>query len=556
MAKAIAIVVTDLERNRLGGPSHAARELAGRPVLAHTAARAANIEQVDRVVVVCPKGQEEAASALLGKTEAVVFGHEDGIDDPFTPMRRAARKWAIGSWRGGLGGATCYDELLGSKAIAAAMKEHAADAAVLLGGDWPLHDPALSSAVLELHLKHPQAMQMVFNQSPPGLSGIVVGRELAEQFAATPGSGIGALMAYHPRRPQADPIGKDFCIQIPPQVRNCGRRFIYDIACARRLLEAVAAELGAKLDDADAASLVAAVAKIDENQPDEVRGLPRQVSLELTPRRLASGPLVPQSFVRLDRPDMPTETALRVIEQLEELPGALLTLGGLGDALLHEGWAEVVSAAAEAGILGICIETDLLVEQDVLAKLLDLPVDVVSVRLNADNAATYAKVMGCQRFEEVHRNVVWLLNERNRRAGEGKGRMGVPWIVPRLVKTPDTLADVEGFFDRWTYFAGWAVIEGPPPGRGPSGDLRPDVSVLQMAPPRRRPCRQLARRITIHSDGQVALCDQDWLGTSPVGDVSALPQTLKQLHAAAAKHDAGQWDQLPLCGGCREWHRP
>lgn len=555
MAKAIAIVVTDLQRNRLGGPSQVANLLAGRPVLARTVTRAGAIAQVEGVVVVCPKGQEAAIGALIEGTKAAIFGHEGGIDDALTPMRRSARKWAMGGWRGGLGGATCYDELLGSKAIAAAMKEHAADAAVLLGGDWPLHDPALSSAALELHLKHPQAMQMVFNQAPPGISGVALGRELADQFAATLGGGIGTLMAYHPRKPQADPIGKDICVQVPAEVRNCGRRFIYDVACGRRLVEAVARELGAKLEAADAAGVATAVRQVAKREPEQMRGLPREVTLELTARRLVNGPLVPQSRVRLDRADMPPDAAIRLIEQLKG-EETLLTLGGLGDALLHEHWAEVVTAAAKAGVLGIGVETDLLVGADVLAKLLELPVDVVSVRLNADSAATYAKVMGCERFEEAHKNLVWLLNERNRRAAAGKGQVGVPWIVPRLTKTPDTLGDIEGFFDRWTYFAGWAVIEGPSCGRSLDGDLRADLSVLQMAPPRRRPCRQLGRRLTIHSDGRVALCDQDWLGSAAVGEASALPRVLKELAAAAAKHEAGAWDELPLCAGCREWHRP
>ena len=474
-------------------------------------------------------------------------------------LRPCAARPENGPWAPGAEASaapTCYDELLGGKAIAAAMQQQGADSAVLLGADWPLHDPALSSAVLELHLKHPQAMQMVFNQSPPGLSGVAVGREFAEQLAQTPGSSIGGLMAYQPRKPQADPIGKDFCIQIPPEVRNCGRRFIYDVACGRRLVTAVAAELGATLEDADAVTVVAAVGEVDKKQPDAARGLPREVTLELTPRRLVGGPLVPQSTVHLERGDIPLDVALRIIKQLEG-EDTLLTLGGLGDALLHETWAEVVTAAAKAGVLGICVETDLLVPPEALQKVLELPIDMVSVRLNADTAATYAKVMGCQRFEEAHKNLIWLLNERNRQAGQGKGRIGIPWIVPRLTKTPDTLADIEGFFDRWTHFAGWAVLEGPPPGSGINGNLRPDLSVLQMAPPRRRPCRQLARRLTIHSDGHAALCDQDWLGEGSLGQVNQpLADALAKLQSVSAAHEAGQWDELPLCAGCQEWHRP
>ena len=71
-------------------------------------------------------------------------------------------------------------------------------------------------------------------------------------------------------------------------------------------------------------------------------------------------------------------------------------------------------------------------------------------------------------------------------------------------------------------------------------------------------CRQLANRMTIHSDGRVALCDQDWLGRACVGDANTTP--LAELWSATRTmrlaHDQGRWDESELCRGCHEWHRP
>ncbi|WP_348246604.1 SPASM domain-containing protein, partial [Salmonella enterica] len=65
-------------------------------------------------------------------------------------------------------------------------------------------------------------------------------------------------------------------------------------------------------------------------------------------------------------------------------------------------------------------------------------------------------------------------------------------------------------------YTGHAVIEPACTGCG----AMPDLAPVPMTPPRRRPCRQLGRRMTILSDGTVAGCDQDWRGEAAVGDLT------------------------------------
>ena len=160
-------------------------------------------------------------------------------------------------------------------------------------------------------------------------------------------------------------------------------------------------------------------------------------------------------------------------------------------------------------------------------------------------------------------NLQRLIVERNARdrssesVAGGSGRAGLPWIVPRLIKTPDTFPDMESFFDRWVYFAGHAVIEPAVTGQGPDGALMPAQSPVPMAPPRRVTCRQIAGRMTIHSDGQVALCDQDWLhGSGNGGAAKALAESWAAMEPVRAAQREGRWADLPLCARCVEWHRP
>lgn len=557
MPRVIAIIPVDLERSRLGLPSLAAHRLGDKCVLEHVVDRIARVEAVETIVLLHPAGQQPLV--LLKNRGSKVTAHADpaGLRDAYRAMRTAARKWSPHAWRGGLGGMTCYDELLPAAPMIEALRGQKAEAALLVGGDWPLVDSAWCQRVIELHLEQPEAMQMTFTQAPPGLAGVTLGANLLEQLAANPSATLGQLLGYVPTRPQADPIGRDVCVQIPAAIRACARRFIYDTPRSAALIDAVAGKLGERFPSADAALVTQAA---DELEPEVRAGFgPQQVTIELTPRREATGPIVPQHYVQMNRPPMPLESAIRLVKQAAAAGDVALTLGGLGDALLYKHWDQVVEAAHKAGALGVAIETDLLVPRATLERLLELPVDVVSVRLNADRAALYEQLMGVDRFSNVIGGLQYLFEQRSRReASQGNsadaGGAGVPWLVPRLVKTDQTLEDMEGFFDKWIHYLGHAVIEPATSGCG----LMPEQSPVQMEPPRRKACRQIGGRMTVLADGQVARCDQDWLARAPAGDSAS--QTLTEIWQAMEPlrraHQAGRWNDLELCANCHEWHRP
>jgi hypothetical protein len=561
----VALVVVDLHHGRLGLPSCAGVALAGRSALHRTLRRVGRVDAIQRVILLHPPGQDMQALLRGFDCGKPVQTREDEAvrGDAYTARIVAARKWSRTAWRGGLGGATCYDELLPAAPMVRALCDAGAESALLVGGDWPLVDPALCQRVLELHLQTPEQMQMTFTQAPPGLAGVAIARTLLEQMAEHPESSFGQMLGYNPTVPQADPIGRDVCVQIDSAVRSFGHRLIFDSPRSVRLIERVAGVLGDKLDDADASAIIAAANALPEPLSHLVP-LPGQVTLELTPRRFVTGPVTPQHDVKFDRDDMDESLALRIVQQLGDasVGDVALTLGGLGDALLHPNWLSVARAAKRAGVASVHVETDLLCESDEVMKLLDGCVDVVSVRLNADTAKIYEAAMGADLFAKVIENVLALLNERNRRTVKSggdsttgiSGGAGVPWIVPRLVKTSETLADLETFYDRWIHFSGHAVIDPFTEGCG----LSPSRSPVDMAPPRRRACRQIERRMSIHSDGSVALCDQDWLGRASVGDarVSSILELWAAMKPMQTLHTLGKWSESPLCGQCKQWHRP
>ena len=550
---AVALLVTDLHAGRLGHRRDLAERLAGRSVLGHTVARAASIAAVERVILVHPPGQDPLAMLKgehLGKP-VTAFAHPDVAGDAFMPRTQVARRWSLGAWRGGLGGATAWDELLPAAPLAAAMDEAKADSAVVVGGDWCCFDPAYAAALLDLHLPAPEAMKLTFTQAPPGLGAIVTSRAVLHDLARHHAT-FGQALSYNPRRPSVDPIGREVCHPIPATVRDVARRFIYDDPDGVDRLRQLADRLGPAFATADAAAVTNACRAVELGRPDAMfDALPPEVVIELTPRRGVGGPITPQHHVTLDRSDLDPALFARLAEACE---GRAVTLGGLGDAMLHPCWTDLVRALHDAGAAAICVETDLLGEPDTLAPLVDLPVDVVGVRLNADTAATYERVMGVDRFEHVIRNLQTLFDLRQARAEASAGGAGVPWVVPRFVKTTDNLADMESFFDRWRIVSGHAVIDRPPTGGSGSFALMPDQSPVPMLPPWRVPSPlQVKRRVTVLSDGTVTLCQQDWLGRAAVGNVCKTPLLDCWRQAARLSLHRCTPDDAPVCRRCFDW---
>jgi hypothetical protein len=83
-------------------------------------------------------------------------------------------------------------------------------------------------------------------------------------------------------------------------------------------------------------------------------------------------------------------------------------------------------------------------------------------------------MMGLDEFDQVMANVQHLVDNRRRLSDHPpSSALGLPWIVPHLQRSPDTCADIDGFFDRWLGWLGCAVID-PEPQAEPDPDPDPD----------------------------------------------------------------------------------
>lgn len=546
--KLVAAVFADFEHAFLGGPAQLLRELHGQPLLRHTLQRLLRVEGLDaRCLFVRPAHQAAAAEALRA---AGLAGRIDvlALDQGTRPRRallRSARKWSLDGWRGGLLGATWFDEYVEPYCVAQVLDHYRADAVLCLDAYMPALSPEIAATMLARCHEYQTEAGLVFTQAPPGLAGVILRRELVAELLQQDVP-LGLLLAYRPESPRGDPINRPPCAPLDLTICHTAARLTGDTRRSRELLARAFAALGAD------ASPVELCAWLRDTPTLKVAPLPREVELELT----TADPLPATTLhPRGDRAPPRHLTDLAAVEhlarQLAAYDDSLVVLGGHGDPLMHPQFAEICRILRQSGVCGLAVVTPLVeLSETNLTTLLDQQVDVVQVRLDADCAATYRTINNADRFNGVIENIHRIERARHERLSPQ------PLVVPSLTRCAAAIADMESFFDRWITNLGWATIEGY---SDYCGALAQDT-LLHAGPQLREPCRRLNARAMFLADGAATLCNQDHRGAMSVGRWTAKPVPASwhgdELTAIRQFHAQRRWDDLPLCRTCREWFRP
>lgn len=519
----------------------ATRQFRNRPVLSWTLERLRLSRHVADIVVLCWDDQLAAVQQAAGEQSVEIESRGMRHAIPALDAVTAARKWADG-WRGGLFGTCAFDAGFDGPAFAELASDNAAGSVLVVDPASGLVDAAVIDAIVEKGAAG-DTVELAFSQAAPGLGGVLVKRELLERLGKI-SLHPGRLLHYMPDQPIPDPIGGPGCAAVPTRVARTRQSVVLNSDRQLARVSAATVSLNGQLIDTGAETLV----ELLEAQAD-AGAMPREVVLELTTRRETRPIFSPLAHLSIERPDLPLESAEALFAQLARHDDVRLTLGGVGDPLLAVQASEIIAAARTAGVHAIHVETDLVgLESSAVEALARSGVDVVSVHLPALTQATYAAVMGGDRFAEAIQNLTRLLNARQA-AGAG-----VPLVVPTFVKCQVNFGEMEAWYDQWLRVLGSAVIAGP----STYGGQIPDVGMAEMAPSLRRPCRRLSDRMTILSDGSVVSCEQDILGRQIMGSIrTEAVSDIWQREFAAVRdcHQQGALAQLPLCARCSEWHR-
>jgi hypothetical protein len=528
--RAAFIVPVDPWIGGLGTPRSLAEPLAGKTVMQWTLERLGRSREAASIVLLVPEGFD-IDSLIDRRAIGLPIEVHRTKGSPFGPERAAvatARLWSDSAWRGGIAGATVYDEVLAPVAMYEAMTRLELTAAIVVGPDWPLvavtGDDGCDGLVRR-HRTRPELLRVVFNQSPPGLCGIVVERSLMAELAqGGRRASVGWLLAYEPTRPQQDPISKDVCVQIDHRVRRSLVRAVFDTPRSMtRMRRAIEPGLSERCGGVANLETRAAIELLEHQLFDTVPYFtPQHLMIELNTGRQGSGASSPHRMGSVQRSVMTERRFARLVEQVSDSRDCVMTLCGAGDPLLHPEVARFVRIAKDGGVRGVHLRTELLAHPDTIAAVIDAGADVISVELDADAPETYRRMHGVDRHREVIANLEHALGGRRYLAGPGGGGVyALPWIVPRLQRRLESYEDIDPFFDRWQQLLGTPVLEGPPPvDPGPEHVHDPLASARA---PSRVMWREMLRRMTVLSDGTVPLSELDMRGERIFGHVDRSP---------------------------------
>lgn len=542
--KTVAVIQADLAVSPIGTDSRLTRELRGIPVLRRTIQRVCAANRLDHIVVTCPPQQYETVRGLLADTRVTVSKFE-GPDNPARPAVRLARKWALHSWRGGMGGTCFFDEHTHPALCTEIARRLGAEAVLSVAAEAPLIDPRMIDEMVAHYERESAEARMVFAQSPPGLTPAVFSPALLEE-ASHNGLSPGWLNSYRPDQPQRDMVSLPNCFRPPLVVQATAGRLASDTRRGFELLDRV-------LGDAERDLTAEAVCRrLGELRRSELVGAPREIQIELTTEdQLDKTIMRPRGQIVEQRGPLELDILRRLVEDITAYDDVLVVLGGFGEPLLHPQFGEVLRICRQAGVFGLAIRTNgIALNEQVIRAVLEADVDVVHFLLDAVDPASYSRAHGCDAYETVTANITALDQARRER-----GKIN-PITIAGLTKSHETLDMMEAFYDRWLKHSGWAVIEGYSFHAG----LVEDRRVMSMAPPQRELCRQLYDRCTVLADGAVVACDQDFQGRYVLGNLRE--QSLSEIRRSAPllslleAHRQQRYSAGPMCQRCDEWHRP
>jgi hypothetical protein len=552
--KVIATIACDLKQSPIGTRSRLLDLFHGKPVLLHTIHALQRVPAISTIVLMAPEDQHETLREVAqlfsgrptGDPAASPIGQPQNLEivpllarHAFTERRvRAARAWNLQAWRGGAGQWTVFDEDYHPAAVADAAKRFSADHVVSVAAHAALLDSDILAALIHHHLHKNHEMRVTYTPAAPGLSAMVLRADIVAEMGPANCMPMN-LLGYDPKNPSFDTLIRDACMQVDPALSKIPNRFLLDTDRSWDM----AAKLVARgpWDCAASLALAARESAITQRFPS-----PRELQIDLTADRRTNPPGAVPAQIRAAIASLDPAHWIRWLASQTFTDDLLLTFGGDGDPLLYEKFASVLQAARSAGVRNIHVQTDLLNLPESLLSAMDAGlIDVISMNFYGDDATTYQAVAGHDGYAAVSENVEKLIAHSKQTL-----------LVPRLLKIRQTIPQMEAFFDRWVQRVGWAIIDGPTDRAG----AVPFAAVVDMAPPRRRPCRRLGDRFVIRADGLALACDQDIHGRLPVSHIENatlaqmwLGHAFQQLRNA---HTAGEWNRIDPCANCREWHRP
>ena len=218
-----------------------------------------------------------------------------------------------------------------------------------------------------------------------------------------------------------------------------------------------------------------------------------------------------------------------------------------GESLLHPNFIEFVEETKDAGIGPVDLTTNAMtLDDEKMRRLLQAPIDVIDVSLDAFTKETYEQIRIRGKFDVVVANLKRLIELRDELGSPTK-------IMTSIIQQKEAMGEVEEFEKFWGQYVDEVIVRG----------LNSDLGIVAVSETyfnddlERWPCHQFWKRVTVNHDGDVRFCVEDWRNTGLVGNVmdTSIAEMWKSpvYEELRERHATGRWNDVKMCEKCQDW---
>lgn len=277
---------------------------------------------------------------------------------------------------------------------------------------------------------------------------------------------------------------------------------------------------------------------------------PERITLELTNKCNLNCTFCPRRLMEKHLGFMDTHLAKTLLNEMAgNLPVTLVPFFR-GESLLHPDWIEIIHYAKQKGIGPIQLTTNATLMNRKAAKaMIDLELDFISFSIDTLDPEIYEKTRRGANYQVVTKNILQLLDLR-----EKKG-LGRPEVQVSAVETREHRQGMDAFVSFWASRADRVRVYLEHSQDGQPGSIAEPLPHFHD----RRPCHKVFTDMVICWDGEVAICNHDWirdpthrLGNVKEQGIASLWQS-PRYQAIRRAHERGTSGEVPLCDACDHW---
>jgi radical SAM protein with 4Fe4S-binding SPASM domain len=279
---------------------------------------------------------------------------------------------------------------------------------------------------------------------------------------------------------------------------------------------------------------------------------PLMVLVEATNNCMLDCIMCPHSQLEEETGYMSFDLYKKIIDECSQHSSmAYLSLGGMGEPLMHPRLSEMSKYAKSKGIpkVGLSTNAVLLTKKRTEEILEDSGIDEIAFSLDAINKDTYQKIKRRSSFQAVQKNIAYFLSQKRKR--------WKPFVNLHILKMKETVSEIDDFLKKWIPQLGkgdYILVKDVHNFAGQVEDRRLKEQIYSAV---RSPCRQLWKLLFVSWKGDVMPCCMDPHRKLKIGNLEE--STLEELWKSPSLqkyrqiHLQGRYDEIPLCSKCEQW---